>query len=238
MRLRSILGAALFGVTLATVWLAPSEAEAQPTIPPSANRDENWNTVSNVTMVAGAVTVALMPRIYYSDPEATVGWKARWHVSVLAPAMTLTAATLLVDGPIRSAVESTRPGCTLEETVVAFPDSNCESFGGPSTQAFASWSATGAGLGIFLFDTIGHSDGEFHPGSFVGNVAVPLTLSIFTSVGRSVSNSDENIDAYEDVGQNLLAGALPGFVIGILTGIAYAGLQSPHCGYGNNVICW
>ena len=29
-----------------------------------------------------------MPRVFYADPEVTVGWKARWHVSVLAPIVT------------------------------------------------------------------------------------------------------------------------------------------------------
>ena len=27
--------------------------------------------------------VMIMPRVFYSDPEVTAGWKARWHVSVL-----------------------------------------------------------------------------------------------------------------------------------------------------------
>src|SRR5690606_21437809 len=101
--------------------------------------------------------------------------------------------------PIKGAIESTRPGCTLDETNVAFPDSNCESFGGPSTHAFASSSTFGAGLSIWLFDTFKYSDSEFHAGSFIGNVAVPLTAAILTSVARGVAPGDS--EAFEDGGQ-------------------------------------
>jgi hypothetical protein len=234
MRIRATVVATAFCGSVVLGLAAPREASAQ-VVPPIAERDENWGTVSTVTMVLGAATVTLMPRVYYNDPEATVGWKARWHFSVLAPAMTLTVATLLVDGPIKNAIESTRPGCTLDETNVAFPDSNCESFGGPSTHAFAAWSATGAGLGIFLFDTFGHSDGKFSAGAFIGNVVVPLSLSIVTSIGRSVEPG--SAEAYEDVGQNF-AGLLPGLGVGLLTGLFYGGMQRPNCGYGNNLVCW
>ena len=73
------------------------EANAQSiSIPPTVKRDANWQTVSNVTLALGVASVALMPRVYYSSPDATVGWKGRWHFSSLAPAMTLTGLTLLV----------------------------------------------------------------------------------------------------------------------------------------------
>lgn len=219
---------------VATVLVAPGEAAAQ-VIPPTAERDENWGVVSDVTMTLGASTVFLMPRVYYSSPAATVGWKARWHFSALAPAMSLTALTLLVDGPIKSAIESPRPGCTVDETIVAFPDSNCESFGGPSTHAFASWGATGAGLGIFLVDTIKYSDGRFHGGSFVGNVAVPLTASVVTSIARGVEPG--STQGYESGGQ-IVAGAVPGFLTGVALGVAYSLFQPPNCGYGNAIFCW
>jgi hypothetical protein len=234
MRIRGTVVAAGICGGVAFGLLAPSEAAAQ-VVAPSAVRDENWDTVSNITMVVGAATVALMPRVYYNDPDSTVGWKARWHISQLAPAMTLTVATLLVDTPIRNAIESTRPGCTLDETNVAFPDSNCESFGGPSTQAFASWSATGAGVGIFLMDTFNYSDGKFSVPAFIGNVVVPLSLSIITSIGRSVEPGDA--EAFEDGGQNV-AGVFPGLGTGLVVGLIYAGLQRPNCGYGNNIFCW
>jgi hypothetical protein len=234
MRIRGTVVTAAFCSSVAIGLLAPREAAAQ-IVTPSAVRDENWDTVSNITMVLGAATVALMPRVYYNDPESTVGWKARWHISQLAPAMTLTVATLLVDIPIRDSIESTRPGCTLDETNVAFPDSGCESFGGPSTQAFAAWSATGAGVGIFLMDTFNYSDGRFNVPSFIGNVIVPLSLAVITSVGRSVEPGDS--EAFEDGGQNV-AGVFPGLGTGLIVGLVYAGLQRPNCGYGNNIICW
>lgn len=236
MRIRGTGLLAGFLGTVAIALVAPAEAAAQTqTIPPNAPRDENWGTVSNITTAIGAGTVFLMPRVYYSSPEATVGWKARWHLSVLAPAMTLTVATLFVNGPVRNGIESTRPGCTLDETNVAYPDSGCESFGGPSTQSFASWSATGAGLGIFLVDTLKYSDGRFSVPGFIGNFALPLTASVITSVGRSVEPT--GTFAYEDVGQNF-AGLLPGFFSGLLVGITYAMFQPPNCGYGDKIFCW
>jgi hypothetical protein len=149
--------------------------------------------------------------------------------------MTLTVASLFVDGPIRGAIESPRPGCDVGETRVAFVDGGCESFGGPSTQAFAAWSATGSGLGIFLVDTLKYSDGRFSVPGFIGNFAVPLTASIITSIGRSVEPGDAN--AYESVGQNF-AGLLPGFFSGLLVGIAYGMWQPPNCGYGDKIFCW
>jgi hypothetical protein len=233
MRNKSIVGAgAVAG--LAVMLAQPADAHAQD-IPPAAQRDENWGAVSNVAMVIGVSTAFLMPRVYYNDPEATVGWKARWHVSVLAPAATLTAITWFIDEPMKGAIESTRPGCTFEETSAALPDSNCESFGGPSTHAFASWGTTGTGLGIFLVDTLKYSDSRFHVGSFIGNVLVPLTASMFTTVARGVEPGTS--DAYESGGQ-LVAGALPGFFSGLLLGIGYSMFQEPSCPYGDAVICW
>ena len=128
MRIReTIVAAGLISVT--TALLAPREAAAQ-AVPPTAVRDATWGTVSNVTMVLGAGVVTVMPRVYYSDPESTVGWKARWHISVLAPALSLTALTLLVDGPIKNAIKTPRPGCTLDQTQPpggGQPGSGCES---------------------------------------------------------------------------------------------------------------
>lgn len=227
-----IAGAATFAAAI----FAPSKAEAQlPPVPPIVNRDSGWNTVSNLTMVLSASTVFLMPRVYYSDPEATVGWKARWHVSVLAPAMSLTALTLLVDGPIRNGIKSTRPGCTLDQTTLAYPQSNCESFGGPSTQSYASWGSTGAGLGIFVVDTLKYSRGKFNVGSFIGNFAVPFSLSLVSSIGRGVSPG--NTTNFENGGQ-IVAGALTGFATGAVLGLGYSLFQRPSCGYGNSIFCW
>lgn len=211
------------------------EASAQTVTPAHVQHDETWGTVSNVAMVVGAGLVTVMPRVYYNDPESTVGWKGRWHLSVLAPAMTLVAATWLVDSPIKNGIESTRPGCPVDLTRSRFPGTGCETFGGPSTQSFASWGATGAGVGIFLMDTFKYSDGRFNGGAFVGNVLLPLTASVITSVGRGVEPGNKT--AYESPGQ-IVAGGLPGLGVGLLMGLGYAAFQQPGCGYGNGIICW
>ncbi|KYG07445.1 hypothetical protein BE21_02355 [Sorangium cellulosum] len=188
-----------------------------------------------MSLVLGTSVVFLMPRVYYSDPEATVGWKGRWHFSVLAPAMTLTALTLLVDLPIKDAIESTRPGCEVDETTAAVSGSGCESFGGPSTHAFASWGATGAGTGIFLVDTFRYSSGRFNAGGFIGNVAFPLTASVVTSIARGVAPGTK--EAHENAGQ-IAIGGVTGFLSGLAVGTAYAMFQRPNCGYGNALFCW
>lgn len=226
MRIRdAIVAAGLFSMTAVT--LAPREARAQVT------RDKNWDIVSNVTMAIGAGVVTLTPRIYYNDPEATVGWKGRWHVSVLAPAMTMTALTLLVDIPIRGAVKSARPGCNDMNTNAT--TEGCKSFGGPSTQAYASWGATGAGTGIFLVDTIKYSNQKFSVPSFLLNVILPLSLSAVTTIGRAVEPGEAK--AFENGGQ-IAAGALTGFGSGLIIGGTYALLQRPACPYGNSIFCW
>ncbi len=221
----------------AAVLLVPREAAAQgvPPVTPFVQRDGTWGTVSSVTMLAGVGIVTLMPRVYYNDPEATVGWKGRWHFSMLAPALTMTAFSMMVNEPIKNAIKGPRPGCTIDYTSYNYPGSGCESFGGPSTHSFASWGSTGAGTTIFLVDTFRYSQGKFHPGGFIGNVAVPLVLSVFTSVGRGVHPGDSF--AYETPGQ-IVAGTLTGFASGALMGLAYSFLQRPNCGYGNNIICW
>jgi hypothetical protein len=210
-------------------------ALAQQDIPPTVERDPNWDAVSSISMMIGVGSVALMPRVYYSSPDATVGWKARWHVSSLVPTLGLTGLTLLVDGPIRNAIQSPKEGCTLDDTLNRPPDGDgCESFGGPSTHAFASWGATGAGMGIFLVDMFEYSDSEFNVPSLLGNVAVPLTASIMSSVSRS---ADGRGVGPEGTGQ-VVAGALPGFAVGMLLGVGYSMLQEPDCGYGGYIFCW
>ena len=208
---------------------------AQQPVPPIAARSSTWDIVSNVSMAVGVGTVALMPRIYYSDPEATVGWKARWHVSVLAPAFTLTAAALLIEFPIKNAIKSPRPGCTKDQTLNRFPDSGCESFGGPSTHSFGAWSAFGSGTGIWVADTFIHSDGNVHAGSIIGNMVIPLAAAVITSVGRGVAPTGDQ--PFENGGQ-IGAGVGVGIPVGFLIGLGYAALAKPNCGYGNNVICW
>jgi hypothetical protein len=67
--------------------------------------------VTSITTVAGVASTALMPRIFYSDPETTVRWKARWHVSVLAPTLTNVSPTLLHEYALKDAIRSHRPDC-------------------------------------------------------------------------------------------------------------------------------
>ena len=222
------------GVLAATLCTFASEGEAQAQIPPTVERDPNWDTVSNITLIIGVASASLMPRVYYSSPDATVGWKGRWHVSALAPIMTMTALTLLVDSPIHDAIQSPKEGCSVENTLDALPDGGCESFGGPSTHAFASWGATGAGLGIFLYDTVEYSDYRFSVPSFIGNVAIPLATSFITSAARS---ADGRGLGPEGTGQ-VVAGALPGLGVGLITGLVYSAMQEPDCGYGGYMFCW
>ncbi len=229
MRIReTIVAAGLLSITAAT--LAPREAAAQAS---PVTRDKNWDIVSNVTMVAGASIVSLMPRVYFNDPEATVGWKGRWHISALAPIMSMTALTLMVDISVKNAIKSPRPGCTTDGTV--FQITECASFGAPSTQSYAAWGATGAGTGIFLIDTIKYSNGRFNVPYFFGEVIAPLTLSVLSSIGRSV---ETGIYRQYESGGAIAAGALTGFASGLIVGGAYALLQKPSCGFGNNVFCW
>lgn len=232
MRIKQLVLASM-GLVAAS-WINSSEAFAQSTVPPIVGRDADWATVTQVSTIVGASTVFLMPRVYYSDPESTVGWKGRWHFSHFAPMMTMAAATLLVDGPIKNAVQSVRPGCSGVDPAFAGPGSNCETYGGPSTLAFASWGAFGVGTGIFLVDTLKYSKGRFNAGSFIGNVAVPLVAGVLTSVGRSVDGVGQPFESQNQV----LAGTFIGMGTGMLVGVAYSLLQRPSCGYGNSIFCW
>ena len=234
MRIRETIVAAGFSL-FSTALLAPGEASAQ-TVKPIAPRDATWSTLSDVTMVLNAGVVTLMPRVYYNDPEATVGWKARWHFSVLAPALSMTALALLVDGPIRNGIQSPRPGCNATQTAAALPGSQCDSYGMPSTHSFAAWGSTGAGTAVFLIDTFKFSGSRFNAGGFVGNVAVPLVLSVLTSVGRGVATAPNTFPT--ESAPQVVVGTLSGFVTGALLGLGYSLMQHPNCGYGGNVFCW
>jgi hypothetical protein len=204
-----------------------SPARAQmTTATPEPNRDQNWGAVTTVTLAAGGALSLLMPRVFYSDPEVTVGWKARWHVSQLAPVATLTLLTLANELLIKPAVQGPRPGC--DDTNNGGP--HCDTYGSPSTHAFGSFSFLGEGIGVFLFDTTKWSDGRFNVGSFVGNVAVPVVLTGVTAVGRGVGN-------WESTGQ-ILEGALPGLGLGFLMGMTYSLMARPECGYTGSLICW
>lgn len=202
----------------------PESANAQVTAPPS--RDTTWGTITGITMVAGAATELLMPRIFYSDPEVTVGWKGRWHVSVLAPIMTLAGATFLNEYALKGAFKGFRPGC--DESNFGLP--GCESYGGPSTHAFAGFAALGHGAGVFLFDTTKWSDGRLNGASFAGHVGLPFAFAAVTAIGRGAGK-------WEDFGQ-IAAGGGIGLGLGFLTGMTYVLMHRPECGYTGNLICW
>lgn len=240
MRTKLTIVAAALTASAVTLGVA-REAAAQPAgnpipVAPTVVRDQGWGTVSDVFLAIGVASPLLMPRVYYSDPTSTVGWKGRWHISMLAPALAMAGATVLVDMPIKNEAKGPRPGCDVEATQLGFPGSGCETFGGPSTHAFASWGATGAGAGIFLVDTLKYSDGRFSAPAFIGNVMLPLTSSVFVTMGRAFQNSGD-VQPFEDGGQ-IAAGALAGFFTGLGVGAAYALLQRPSCPYGDAVFCW
>jgi hypothetical protein len=192
----------------------------------SPSRDDNWKTVSTVSLIIGAGTELVMPRFFYSDPEATVGWKSRWHVSVLASAMTLTSLAVLNEYGLKDEFKGYRPGCSAKLE----GSSACHTYGMLSTHAFGSFAALGQGGAVFLFDTLKWSDGRFNAGGFVGHVAVPLVASVFTAIGRDAGNFETT--------KQVLAGAGVGLVSGFLTGAAYALMQRPECGYTGSLICW
>jgi hypothetical protein len=219
----------LLGLTL-----GEPEAAAQTQTPPIAERDANWDVVSTVMMSISIVSASLTPRVYYSSPDATVGWKARWHASALAPIATMAALTWLIDGPIRSAIESPRDRCTVDQTTAMLPDSGCESWGSPSTHAFAAWGATGYGLVVFLVDTFKYSESEFSFPYLLGTTIVPFTAAMIGSIARSADGSGIGP---EGTGQ-VFAGAIPGLLSGALLGLMYSFWQEPDCQYGGFIICW
>jgi hypothetical protein len=178
-------------------------------------------------MAASALGLQLvLPRVFYSDPEVTAGWKARWHLSALAPVMTLATLSLVNEGYLRDSIAAPRPGC--EEGSFTFSD--CPSFGMFSTQSFAAFSALGQGTGVFLGDTLKWSDGRFNGGAFAGQVGVPLVLSVITAVGRNAGD-------WESTGQ-IWTSAGVGVVVGMGTGLMYSLLQRPECGYSGSLLCW
>ncbi|HEY0465900.1 MAG TPA: hypothetical protein VGC79_16920 [Polyangiaceae bacterium] len=221
-RLISLL-ASLFVAT--ALLLSSASARAQDVSPPP-DRSSGWNTASKVMALSSAGLVMIMPRIFYSDPEVTAGWKARWHLSVLAPTMTLAAFTLLNEVSLKGSFKSFRPGC--DETNVGVP--GCESYGMFSSYSFLAFSSLGQGTGIFLVDTLKWSNGHLNGGALAGDVVAPLILSVLTAVGRSSGN-------WETGGQVWGSAGL-GFGAGIGMGVLYALLQRPECGYSGGMICW
>jgi hypothetical protein len=207
------------------ITLAPlrANAQAQRSLP---ERSDSWNTATNILVVSSAAFQLVMPRVFYSDPEVTVGWKARWHVSVLAPIMTIATVSLFNEYHLKNGFESFRPGC--DETNQGL--GGCSSYGMFSTHSFAAFAALGHGTGVFLSDTLKWSNGNFNAGALFGEVGVPLVLGIITAVGRSAGN-------FETGGQ-IWGSAGIGFGFGLGTGLLYALMQRPECGYSGSLICW
>ena len=222
-RFRSGVLLALVLGTLLTA--APAHAQAAaPAEPPL--RSSAWSTATNITALSAMGLVLLTPRVFYSDPEVNAGWKARFHLSVLAPSMTLAAASLFNESSFKNTLEGYRPGC--DEETQGGP--GCASYGMFSTPTFAAFSAFGQGTGIFLTDTLKWSGGRFNFGSFFGDVLAPATLSVITAVGRTSGN-------WESGGQVWSSAGL-GMVTGLGLGVLYATMQRPECGYTGSLICW
>ncbi len=213
---------AAFAALAISAWSPDAAAQSAPP------QDSTWQAVTTITAVSALATELVMPRVFYtgSDSELTVGWKSRFHVLVLAPTVVLTGLTILNEyalksaigtkGPCSAAVGSNPPVCDGNETL--------------STQSFAGFSAFGQGAGIFVVDTIKWSDGKINVGSLVGNVVLPLALASVTAGGRVAGN-------WEDTGSVLLSSGV-GLVIGAVTGVVYAMLVRPGCGYSGDLLCW
>ncbi len=202
----------------------PAVATAQEASVPE--RSDGWKTATTVTALSAIGLQVVMPRVFYADPEVVAGWKARWHVSVLAPTMTLTTLALLNEEVLKDEIGGHRPGCS-EETQ---GEEGCTSYGMLSTHSFAAGSAFGQGLGIFLMDTLKWSQGRFNFGAFAGNTAVPGVLAVITTAGRTAGNWETSGQAWGSAG----IGLLTGFGMGALYGVA----QRPECGYTGSLICW
>lgn len=202
------------GCAAALVSLFPPRAQAQ------AQGDSGWRDATQVTAVSSAVVSLLMPRIFYSNPEATVGWKARWHVSVLAPVMTQTTLAFVNEQFLKEAFKDPVPGC----------GNGCSTFGLFSTESYLASATTGQGVAVFLADTIQNSGGRFHMGSFAGHVLLPLTLTAITAGGRIAGDLESPEQVLASVGLGLALG----FGVGAIYGFAL----EPKCGYSGNLICW
>lgn len=202
--------------------LASNSARAQST----PERSEGWSTATNVMTLSALGMQLIFPRVFYSDPEVVVGWKARWHVSVLAPTMAITTLALFNEQLLKKEIGAYRPGCNQGTQGTA----GCTSYGMLSTQSFAASAAFGQGLGTFLVDTVKWSHGQFNFGAFAANTAVPGILAIITTAGRGAGNWETAGQAWSSAG----IGLLTGFGLGVL----YAAAQRPECGYTGDLICW
>lgn len=228
-RLSAIKLLGLGVAALTTALASPRAAQAQEEPPPDTHRSQGWKDATNVLTLSSLGVQLLMPRVFYSDPEVTVGWKARWHVSVLAPSMTLIASGLANEQFLKESFEGFRPGCSDE--YFGEPGlGQCDSYGMLSTHAYLAGSALGQGLGVFLVDTVKWSGGRINGGSLAMNVGVPAVLGVITTVGRTAGNWESGGQAWGSAGI--------GLAVGMGLGALYAALQRPECGYGGDLICW
>lgn len=224
MKARKALTTALTGMLLLS---SATAAHAQAvTATPLPSRDSTWGTVSHISLAIGALSTLLMPRMFYADPEVTAGWKARWHASVLAPVMTITTMTVLNEFVIKDQLKSFRPGCD-DSNMGASP---CASYGGPSSHAFGAFASLGHGAGVLIFDSTKWSKGKVNGAAVAGHVVIPVLTAALTGISRSVGN-------YEETSQ-IIAGGAAGLGFGFLTGMTYALMQRPECGYTGGLICW
>jgi len=192
---------------------------------PTFERSGGWNRATNIMALSSAALQVLMPRVFYSDPEVTVGWKARWHVSVLAPSMTLFALSMFNEAYLKDEFQSLRPDCEKEGD-----HRTCREYGLFSTQSMLAFSSLGQGAGVFLVDTIKWSGGRFNFGGFMGNVGVPLVLAVLTAVGRTSGNWETGAQVWTSAGV--------GVGTGVGMGVLYAIAQRPECGYSGGLLCW
>jgi hypothetical protein len=212
---------------LAVLTSSGARAQSAPTPPPSPpNRSDGWNTATNALAASALAVELLLPRVFYSDPEVTSGWKGRWHVSALAPVMTLTTIGLFNETTLKDTFSGLRPGCQDANQGQA----GCTSFGFLSTQSFLAASALGEGVSVFLVDTLRWSGGQVNAGALLGEVGIPLILAPITAIGRTSGN-------WESGGQSWGSAAI-GLGLGLATGFLYASMQRPECGYSGNLICW
>jgi hypothetical protein len=217
----------IFFASAALIAMSLSAGDARAQLPPPA-RSSAWETVSTVSTVVGMSSQILMPRLYWSDTEVTIGTKARWHASVLGSTMFLLTVGFFNELVIHPAITSYRPGCGPSNVGVE----GCTTFGMPSTHTFVAFSALGHGASVFLVDSLKWSDSRFSGGAIAGDVALPLVAAGLAYAGRVAGSPSQ------EHGDQALVGAAVGLGFGLLAGGAYAILQRPECPYGAGIICW
>jgi hypothetical protein len=217
-----VLVVACAALALTTSMTAP--ARAQVTVPPT--RSDAWNDATTIMALSALGLELVMPRVFYADPEVTAGWKARWHVSQLAPIMTLAVLTLVNEHHLKKSFESRLPGCDDSNA----NDYRCQGYGMFSSQSLLAFSALGQGTGVFLGDTFKWSDGRINAGALTGEVGIPLVLAIITAVGRTSGDLESGGQVWTSAGV--------GTLVGLGTGVMYSLMQRPECGYTGSLLCW